>query len=845
MKVQHWEGEMRTRRREGYSASNQPPLFHQRKAKSAMSRTALSWMGVVLVGACYLQAAQQEPASAAPPASPQRALLNRYCIVCHNEKLRTAELLLDKAEVENPAASPETWEKVVRKLRARAMPPVGMPRPDSAGYDSLATYLETALDRAVAAKPNPGRAAPHRLNRAEYANAIRDLLAVEVDSASLLPPDDVDYGFDNIAEVLSVSPLLMERYMLAAGKVSRLAIGNSAIRPGAEVYRVSKLFTQDDRQNEDLPFGSRGGLAIRHNFPADGEYVIQIRLQRNNDGFIRGMHEAHPLDVRLEGARIKLFTVGGERKGRTGPLFTRNYRDYRGDPEQLEYELRGDSALEVRFPAKAGTRPVAVAFLNKTTQPEGMLQGQIPLLADFGRYRGGEPAVESVTIIGPYNSTGVGETASRRKIFVCYPNGPQEEPSCARRILASLSRRAYRRPATDAELEDLLDVYETGRKESGGFEGGIETTLQRILAGPEFLFRFEHDPDGVAPNTAYRLSDLELASRLSFFLWSSIPDDELLDLAERGQLRNREVLEQQVRRMLADPRSKALGENFAGQWLGVRDLRATSVADPQVFPEFDGELREAFQNETELFFASMLREDRPVMDLLNADYTFVNERLARHYGIPDVYGSSFRRVTLAEEARKGLLGQGTILTATSRANRTSPVLRGKWVLDNLLGVPPPPPPPNVMAGLKEKSDDGKVLTVRQQIEGHRANPACAACHSLMDPIGFSLDNFNGIGQWRTMDAGAPLDVSGMLYDGTRFQGPVELRKLLMDRQELVVHTVTEKLFTYALGRGIESYDQPAVRQILRESAPRNYRWSSLILGIVNSTPFQMRRSREP
>jgi len=796
-----------------------------------------------LLGGVFLPAAGQEPSSAAAPGvSPQRATLNRYCITCHNEKLRTADLLLDKADVENPGASAEIWEKVVRKLRARAMPPAGMPRPDEATYNSFRAHLETALDRAAAASPNPGRPSAHRLNRAEYANAIRDLLALEVDSAALLPPDEAYFGFDNNGEVLTVSPVLMERYMLAAGKISRLAVGNPAIRPGAEEYKVSQSLMQDDRQSEDLPFGSRGGIAIRHYFPLDGEYVMRIRLQRNDDGFIRGMGEPHRLDVRMDRSRIKLFTVGGERKGRSGPLFTRNSSDYRGDPEQVDYEMTGDSALEVRFPAKAGTRQVEVAFLKKTAQPEGVLQGRM-MLADLPAFRGGEPGVESVMIIGPYDSQGGAETPSHAKIFECTPAADNEEESCARKILTTLAHRAYRRPATDRELQNLLRIYQAGRKE-GSFEAGIEMALQRILAGPEFLFRVERDPSGVAPNTAYRASDLELASRMSFFLWSSLPDEELLDLAERGRLHDREVLDHQVRRMLADPRSKALVSNFAGQWLSIRNIRAVSP-DPLLFPNFYDELRVAFQKETELFFESLLREDRPLMDLLNADYTFVNERLARHYGIPNIFGSSFRRVTLADESRRGLLGQGTILTTTSRGNRTAPVLRGKWVLDNLLGIPPPPPPANVAASLPEKSDDGKVLTVRQQLEVHRTNPACSPCHSLMDPIGFSLENFSAIGQWRTEDSGMPLDASGALYDGTRFQGPVELRKLLLERQELVVHTVTEKLLTYALGRGLESYDQPAVRTILRESAPRNYRWSSLILGIVNSTPFQMRRSREP
>jgi len=806
-----------------------------------MRRTILTSIGLVIAGAISLPVSAQQAASSGPAASSYRAVLNRYCVTCHNERLKTADLLLDQADVEHPAATPELWEKVVRKVRARAMPPQGMPRPDDAIYAGFEEYLETALDTAAAAKPNPGRPSEHRLNRSEYANAIRDLLGLDVDTATMLPPDEQYFGFDNNGSVLTVSPLLMERYLLTAGKISRLAVGDPKVRPAAEEYKVSEALIQNDRESEELPFGSRGGTAIRHNFPADGEYLVRIRLQRNYDGFIRGLVNKHMLDVRMDGSRVKMFPVGGERKGRSGPLFTRNDPDYRGDPEQLAYELTGDEGLETRFQVKAGEHLVAVAFLKQTVEEEGVRMGQM-LLTDLEKYRGGEPGVESVTIIGPFNPSGLGETVSRQKIFVCQPGSSQEEPACAKKVLTKLARNAYRRPATDAEIEDLLDLYNTARKDSG-FEGGVEMALQRILSGPEFLFRVEHDPDGIAPNTVYRVSDFDLASRLSFFIWSSIPDDELLDLAEKGKLRQKEVLMQQVRRMLADPRSNALVENFAGQWLAMRNIRLISP-DQRVYPDFDDELRAAFRTETELFFQANIREDRPLMDLLTADFTFVNERLARHYGIPNVYGSGFRRVTLKDEARRGLLGQGTILTATSRANRTSPVLRGKWVLDNLLGVPPPPPPANVVATLIEKGEDGRILTMREQMDAHRHNPACSGCHSLMDPIGFSLDNFNGVGQWRTVAAGATLDTTGVLFDGTKFDGPLEFRKVLVDRQNLVAYTVASKLLTYALGRGLESYDQPAVRGILRESAPRDYRWSSLILAIANSTPFQMRRSRE-
>jgi cytochrome c5 len=807
--------------------------------KRVRNETILTCFGLVIAGALSLPASAQQAASSGPPA--YRALLNQYCVTCHNERLKTADLLLDQADVEHPAANPELWEKVVRKVRARAMPPQGMPRPNEATYASLQDYLQTSLDRAAAADPNPGSPSEHRLNRSEYANAIRDLLGLEVNTAALLPPDEQYFGFDNNGSVLTVSPLLMERYLLAAGKIARLAIGDAKVRPAAEEYKVSEALVQADRQSEDLPFGSRGGTAIRHNFPADGEYVVRIRLIRNYDGFIRGLVDRHMLDVRMDGSRIKMFPVGGERLGRSGPLFTRNDPDYRGDPEQLAYELTGDDGLETRFQAKAGEHLVAVTFLKQTTQAEGIRMGEM-LLTDLEKFRGGDPGVESVTIIGPFNSSGLGETISRQKIFVCAPSSAQEEPACARQILSKLARSAYRRPASDVEIEDLLDLYRTGRKESS-FEGGIEMALQRILSGPEFLFRVEREPAGVKPNMVYRVNDFDLASRLSFFIWSSIPDDELLDLAQKGKLRDKEVLMQQVRRMLADPRSNALVENFAGQWLAIRNMRLVSP-DQRVYPDFDDELRAAFREETELFFQAMVREDRPLMDLLTADFTFVNERLARHYGIPNVYGSGFRRVTLQDEARRGLLGQGTILTATSRVNRTSPVLRGKWVLDNLLGVPPPPPPANVVATLIDKAEDGRTLTMREQMDAHRNNPACSGCHSLMDPIGFSLDNFSGVGKWRANDAGVPLDTSGVLFDGTKFNGPLEFRKLLVDRESLVAHTVASKLLTYALGRGLESYDQPAVRGILRESAPRNYRWSSLVLAIANSTPFQMRRSRE-
>ena len=801
-------------------------------------RTTFSSISIVLVGICSLQAAGLQ--DLVPSHTPSyRAVLDQYCVTCHNQTARTAELLLDQADVENIGDGPEVWEKVLKKLRAGAMPPAGMPRPDQATYDSFATYLETALDSASAAHPNPGRPVLHRLNRVEYANAVRDLLAVEIDGATLLPADDSRHGFDNIGDVLTVSPALLERYLSAARKISRLALGDPDISPVFEGYNVPKYFVQDDRMSEALPFGSRGGIAVRHNFPADGEYLLKVRLARNSRDYITGLLDRpHQLDVRLDGARLELFTIGGETHGKSAPLFSNNAM---GERAQDIYERTADDILEVRFPATAGPQQIEVAFLKETSMPEGPLRTPMSKY-DLHNYKGGEPGVASVSITGPYDATGMGETPSRDKIFVCRPSSAQDEESCATKILSTLARRAYRRPLTEDDIQTLLDFYKAGHNE-GGFEAGIGSALERILVGPEFLFRIEVDPKNVAPDTAYPISDLELASRLSFFLWSSIPDDQLLELAEGGKLSDPLVLEQQVRRLLKDSRSKALVSNFAAQWLQLRSLRAINP-DQDVFPYFEENLREAFRVETELFFESLLREDRSVLELLSANYTFVNERLARHYGIPDVYGSHFRRVDLETEERRGLLGKGSILTLTSYANRTSPVLRGKWVLENLLGTPPPPPPPNI-PDLVESDQDGQAFSMREAMEQHRANPACATCHNVMDPLGFALENFDGIGTWRTTDAGDPIDSSGVLPDGTPFRGPAELQRVLLEsKSEEFVATATERLLTYALGRGVESYDAPAIRSIIREAAPKNYRWSSLILGIVKSTPFQMRRSRE-
>ena len=819
----------------------------ERTLPSICSITRMIAMAGVLAVPSLLAAAGQQPDnSATGGVSANRAMVNRYCVTCHNEKLRTAELTLDKLNVDRIAESPESWEKVLRKLRLGAMPPVGAPRPDKPNHSALVSYLESELDKLAAAAPNPGRPTVHRLNRAEYTNAIRDILDLEIDGATLLPADVAEYGFDNMGDVLSVSPVLMERYMLAAGKVVRMAIGDANARPAAETYQLSKMtkqdLSQDDRMSEDLPFGSRGGTAIRHHFPADGEYVVKIRLQRNIEGYIRGMADAHQLDVRLDGTRIKLLTIGGEQHGRSGPIFTKNQEyDYRGDLAQTGYEFTADEILEARFTAGVGTHTIGVTFLKQTVMPVGRLVPHMPI-SEIDQYKGGNPAVESVVVTGPYAGKGVGDAAGRRRIFTCQPARAADEEPCARNILSTMARRAYRRPVSEDEVKSLLSLYQSGRSD-GGFEEGIAMAIESIFAGPDFLFRIESDPPKATPNTVYRVSDLELASRLSFFLWSSVPDDPLLDLAERGRLKEPAVLEQQVRRMLADPRSKALVSNFAGQWLYMRSVSQLSP-DPSLFPEFDGELREAFRSELELFFENMLREDRPALQMLTADYTFVNERLARHYGIPNVYGSHFRQVAVTDEARKGLLAKGGILAVTSYGNRTSPVLRGKWVLEQMLGMPPPPPPPDVPP-LDDKNKDGKPLTMRQMMEQHRANPACASCHKLMDPIGFALENFDAVGAWRTTEgkAAAPVDVSGQLFDGNKFENYSQFRQVLLSHSDQFMSTATEKLLTYALGRGLENYDAPAVRKIVGEAARSEYRWSSLILGVVKSTPFQMRRSR--
>ena len=785
------------------------------------------------------------PAAVSPAAVRPRAVFDTYCVTCHNARLKTAGLMLDTMDVEHIDGEAETWEKVVRKLRTHEMPPPGRPRPDQATYATVASTLERALGQRAAAKPNPGRVAVHRLNRTEYTNAIRDLLALEVDGRSLLLADEPDQqSFDNIASVLSVSPALIENYISAASKVSRLAVGDPAINSVIDEFKIPTAFVQDDRASEELPFGSRGGTVIRYHFPLDGEYSIKVVLKRQLYLYLIGMGEPHQIDVRVDGVLLKRFTVGGEGKGMTTPeSFAGNTQ---GEPAWEVYMHTADAGLEVRAPVKAGTREVGVSFVRQYVEPEGVLQ---PPQRGFARTTNelyyGNPSVDRISIGGPYRAAGtadVSDSPSRRKVFVCRPKDSAAEEPCARKILSTLATRAYRRPVTEQDVRTLLGFYKAGRAD-GGFDAGIERGLARMLAAPSFLFRIEREPANAAPGTVYRLSDLDLASRLSFFLWSSIPDDELREVATRGKLSDPAVLDTQVRRMRRHPRSQALVDSFGNQWLKLGKL-AGLVPDVDEFPDFDENLRDAMQQETRLFMGSQLRADRSVLDLVTANYTFVNERLARHYQIPNIYGSHFRRVTVADGRRGGLLGHASILAVTSYPNRTSPVVRGKWLLENLLGSPPPPPPPNVPA-LEEKGADGQPHSVRERMEAHRKNPACAVCHVRMDPLGFSLENFDALGKWRTASDGIQIDAAAALPDGTQFQGVAGLRTLLVSHHDDFVRTLTEKLLAYAMGRGVEYYDLPAVRTITKDAAANQYRWSSLMTGIVKSTPFAMSIVKTP
>jgi len=763
---------------------------------------------------------------AASPVADQRAMLDKYCVTCHNQRLKTGGLTLDTLNLDKIADKAETGEKILRKLHGGMMPPQGMPRPSGDAIDQFTNWLETSLDTAAAAHPEPGRSSIHRLNRTEYGNAIRDLLDLDIDVASLLPADDEANGFDNIADVLRVSPSLLEQYLSASDKLASLAVGDPSITPISQVYQAPPDLSQE-QHIEGLPLGTRGGVLAHYNFPLDGEYDFRVFLLQNIVGYVPGLEYAHQLEISIDGQRVFLAQVGGEEDNKMSDANLGVAKD------------TIDARLRTRIPVKAGPRTVVVTFLRRNSAPsDEPLQ---PFTRDHDlQNMNGIPLIDRMQITGPFNPTGPGDTPSRRRIFTCHPANTVAELPCARQILSNLARRAYRRPVAAGDLETLLSFYQSARNKKN-FDAGIETALRLILTNPKFLFRTETDPAGAAAGSMHPVSDLELASRLSFFLWSTIPDEQLITVASQGKLKDPAILDQQVKRMLADDRSEALVKNFAGQWLMLRNLQS-ALPDPNEFPNFDDNLRQAFRQETEMFFASIMREDRSVLDLLNADYTFVNERLAKHYGIPGVYGSQFRRVKLTNEDRRGLLGQGSILTVTSEANRTSPVKRGTFILEAILGTPPPAPPPNVPP-LKE-NDGAQAQSVRARLEEHRKNPACASCHAVMDPLGFSLENFDGVGQWRTKEPGGAVDPSGQLADGTKVDGPVALRQAIMKHPEQFVRTLTEKMLTYGLGRGLEYYDMPTVRGIARDASRTDYKFSSIVLGIVKSAPFQMRRVQD-
>jgi hypothetical protein len=783
----------------------------------------LAGVSLWLITALGLTSSAQVPlASAAAEASSHapKDVVDRYCLTCHSSRVRAGNLVLDGLDYDRIPRDSEIWEKVLVKLRTGAMPPAGVPRPDRATYDRVIAELESTIDAAAGAVPDPGRTLLHRMNRAEYQNAVRDLLALDVDVTPLLPPDDSSYGFDNIADILGVSPALQERYLSAADKISALAVGVPEVGIPLDItYQVPADRTQ--RQHiEGLPLGTRGGILITHTVPIDGEYLIRPRLWKTNNSIIRGLTQFDRLEITVDGKRVHLATLGG-----TEP--------YMEGAENINDEIH--RRLEVRVRLAAGPRRIGVAFVHKTSaQPPDILQPFESSLDPVDA--GGVPQVDLVTIRGPLLVSGTGDSPSRRRIFSCRPESPSRERACASAILSRLGRLAYRRPVTNDDVDALMAAFALGRT-GGDFDAGIRVALQRMLADPEFVFRVERSPSRAQPGSVHRISDLELASRLSFFLWSSIPDDELLTLASRRQLSDPRQLERQVRRMMADPRSQAIVDNFAGQWLYLRNLRNQNP-DRIEFPDFDDNLRQAFKRETEMLFESVMRQDRSVLELMTADYTFVNERLARHYGIPNIYGSHFRRIALTDERRKGLLGKGSLLLVTSRAERTSPVLRGKWILENLLGTAPPPAPPDVPPFPEPSGEE--PATVRERLELHRANATCASCHKLMDPIGLALENFDAVGAWREREGDAPINASGQLFDGTQVDGPVALREALLSRPENIVHTFAEKLMTYAIGRGVTHRDMPTLRRIVRQSAAQDYRFASIVLAIVNSSPFQMR-----
>jgi hypothetical protein len=778
-------------------------------------------VGLLLFGQSLVVAQDDE----APLPPPLRSAVGQYCLTCHDADVKKANLDLESLVDDPVALHPKEWEQVIRKLRARQMPPANRKRPDEATYQAILSRLEASLDAAAAKDIHPGRTETlRRLNRTEYQNAIRDLLLLDIDAAALLPKDDAGHGFDNV-NVGTLSPTLLDRYITAAQKISRLAVGNVQ-RVGGDTFRTPPDFSQEENV-QGLPLGTRGGMLIPYAFPQDAEYEVQVRLTRDRNDEVEGLREQHEVQVLLDREVAASFFVE--------PPRDRNFDAV-------------DRHLKARIPVKAGPHQVGVTFVkNPTSLIEWKRQ---PYNVHFNMHRHPRvgPAVYQVSINGPYDAKGPGETPSRQRIFVTKPTMPsppgppkgavpQDEETCAKQILLSIARRAYRRPVSEADIEKPLALYREARKEED-FDAGIESGLSAILVSPNFLFRVERDPGSVAASTAYRISDLELASRLSFFLWSSIPDDELLAVAERGDLHEPTVLEMQTRRLLADPRAKSLAVNFAGQWLYLRNLDSFTP-DLRLFPDFDDNLRQALRQETELFFAHIVREDRSALEMLKADYTFLNERLAKHYGVPGVYGSQFRRVSAAEYGRGGLLRHGSVLAVTSYATRTSPVLRGKWVLENIIGTPPPPPLPDVPALDNVVAAN---LSVRERLAQHRASSVCASCHNLIDPPGFALENYDAVGRWRFLEEGKPVDASGGLPDGSQFTGIAALEDGLLQRPELFVGTLTEKLLTFALGRGVEHYDAPAVRRIVREARADDYKFSSLIVGITRSTPFTMRRT---
>jgi cytochrome c5 len=804
-----------------------------KKAFLAAALTLIS-IGASAGGTAPQTAPKVSSTTAAPAAGPAayQETLNRYCVTCHNQKAQIpagAPLALDKANLKDPGADAEVWEKVVRKIGVGAMPPQNSPTPGAAELNKFRSALITALDSAAAKKNNPGHYVIHRLNRTEYANAVRDLLGVQVDVAELLPSDGGDFGFDNIAKALNTTPLLLERYLTAALQISDVAIGDTDVAPGTKTFSISTVVTQNQHV-DGLPLGTRGGKVVRYDFPADGEYILYGRLLRTvAEGYVgvEGHETPHEFIITLDGEQVFSAPIGGKED-----------HDSSSKNITISREEVDKRMTSPRMKITAGPHDIGFTFVDRPTQEQNVWQ---PLLRNSleAHNPSGIPRLRTLNIEGPYNVTGISETPSRQKIFICKPTSVAKEASCAQDILSAVARRAFRRPVVESDVEAPLAFYSQARKGGGDFNAGIRAGLARILASPSFIFRTERSPANLASGTAHRITDLELASRMSFFLWSSIPDDELLNLAIAGRLREPKVLEAQVKRMIADDKADALMNEFTGQWLQLRNLDKITP-DILMFPDFDDNVRQAFRRETELFFASVVRENRSTLDLLDADYTFLNERLARHYGIKGVYGDRFRRVPLTDQNRRGLLGQASFLALTSVANRTSPIIRGKYVISNFLNTPPLPPPPNVPQ-LEASAPKDRPSTVREQLELHRANPVCASCHRSIDPIGFALENFNAVGQWENATReGLKIDSAGVLVDGTPIDGPVALRKALLARPEVFVSTVTEKLMIYALGRGLDPIDMPLVRNVLRGAAKDNYRLQAIILGIVQSPAFQMR-----